>query len=205
MIWLTATEILPPNPASTVSLGGNRTICAGESVLFNLDSITAPMVWQNGATANQYTATTNEMVKVVVDFPNGCQGADSVRVSAGTQVALYEVNDTTLCEGEWVRYTIGPEGFVYEWSTGEFGPEILIADSGIYTVTATSDCNIAEDTVTVKVERCNCEVFMPNAFSPNGDGVNDLFKGFADCERVTGYKLEVFDRWGGLSLHHQRF
>jgi gliding motility-associated-like protein len=196
---LTATEILPPNPASTVSLGGNRAICAGETVLFNLDSITAPMVWQNGTTANQYTATTAETVKVVVDFPNGCQGVDSVKVSVGTQVVLYDVNDTTLCEGEWVRYTIGPEGFVYEWSNGEFGPEILIADSGIYTVTATSDCNIAEDTVTVKVERCNCEVFMPNAFSPNGDGVNDLFKGFADCERVTGYKLDVFDRWGALA------
>lgn len=202
---VTATETLLPNPALTVSLGGDKFICNGESVLFNLDSITAPMVWQNGATANQYTATSAEMVKVTVDFPNGCQGKDSVTVSVGTEVTLYTVNDTTLCEGETVIYTIGPEGFVYEWSTGELGPQILIADSGSYAVTATSTCNVAEDTITVKIERCNCEVFMPNAFSPNGDGVNDLFKGYADCDRVTGYQLEVFDRWGSLAFTTRDF
>lgn len=195
---VTATETLAPNPALSVSLGGDKTICNGESVLFNLDSITAPMVWQNGATANQYTATSAEMVKVTVDYPNGCQGKDSVMVTVGTEVVLNAISDTTLCEGEYVIYNVGPDGFVYEWSNGEVGPEILITDSGTYVVTATSTCNVIEEMVTVSVEKCNCEVFMPSAFSPNGDGVNDLFKGYADCDRVTGYLLEVFDRWGAL-------
>ncbi len=202
---VTASETLVPDPASTVSLGGDKAICNGEAVLFNLDTITAPMVWQNGATTNQYSATSAEMVKVTVDFPNGCQGKDSVNVTVGTEVTLYEVNDTTLCEGEWVQYTLGPAGFVYEWSNGEFGPELLIVDSGAYTVTATSTCNVVEDTITVNIEQCNCEVFMPNAFSPNGDGVNDLFKGYADCDRVTDYLLEVFDRWGALAYTTRDF
>lgn len=195
---LTASEVLAPNPASSVRLGGNKAICNGEVVLFNLDTITAPMVWHDGSTANQYTATGAETVSVVVNFPNGCQGKDSVQVTVGTEVVLNDINDTTLCIGEWVRYNVGPVGFVYQWSNGEIGPEILIADSGLYVVTATSNCNVAEDSVTVHFERCNCEVFMPSAFSPNGDGVNDLFKGYADCDRVSGYKLEIFDRWGGM-------
>lgn len=202
---VTATETLIPNPALNVSLGGDKFICNGESVLFNLDSITAPMVWHNGATANQYTASSAETVKVTVDFPNGCQGTDSVTVSVGTEVTLYTVSDTTLCEGETVMYNVGPEGFVYEWSSGELGPQIIIADSGIYVVTATSTCNVLVDSITVNVEKCNCEVFMPSAFSPNGDGVNDLFKGYADCDRVTGYLLEVFDRWGALAYTTREF
>ena len=40
-------------------------------------------------------------------------------------------------------------------------------------------------------------LYVPNVFSPNGDGLNDVFQGFAGCE-ILGYRLKVFDRWGML-------
>jgi gliding motility-associated-like protein len=48
------------------------------------------------------------------------------------------------------------------------------------------------------MEQCNCEVFLPNAFSPNGDGINDEFRAYAACDRVEGFRLTVFDRWGSV-------
>jgi gliding motility-associated-like protein len=43
------------------------------------------------------------------------------------------------------------------------------------------------------------ELFMPNAFSPNGDGVNDVFRPFfSSPPPPEGYLLQVWDRWGGL-------
>lgn len=43
------------------------------------------------------------------------------------------------------------------------------------------------------------EVFLPNAFSPNGDGVNDVFRPFfSSLPTGGGYELLVFNRWGGL-------
>jgi gliding motility-associated-like protein len=51
------------------------------------------------------------------------------------------------------------------------------------------------DTVYIEPGPCCDEVFIPNAFSPNGDGVNDIFR----VTTATGVELiqfEVYDRWG---------
>ncbi len=200
-----ATETLAPNPALTVSLGPDVVLCGGESVTFNLDTITAPMVWHEGSTINSFTATTAGTVTVTVDYPNGCPATDEVQVTVEESVTLYETNDTIICNTQSVEFVVGPRGFVYEWSDGSLGPEILIVDSGTYIVTATSNCNVVTDTINVIVERCNCEVFLPNAFSPNGDGVNDEFKAYAGCTRIQGFRLEVFDRWGALVFSSNDF
>jgi gliding motility-associated-like protein len=46
-------------------------------------------------------------------------------------------------------------------------------------------------------------IYVPNAFTPNGDGLNDIFqpKGFG----ITKYELNIYDRWGGLLFHTTTF
>ena len=44
-------------------------------------------------------------------------------------------------------------------------------------------------------------IFIPNAFSPDGDGVNDYFK--PDTRFIKSYTLSVFDRWGELIFYEQ--
>lgn len=46
-------------------------------------------------------------------------------------------------------------------------------------------------------ESCPCEIFVPNAMTPNGDGLNDLLDIVPACP-ITDFRLQVFDRWGGL-------
>lgn len=41
-----------------------------------------------------------------------------------------------------------------------------------------------------------CDFFIPNAFSPNGDGINDTFSTLGDCD-AADFELLVFNRWGG--------
>lgn len=45
----------------------------------------------------------------------------------------------------------------------------------------------------------NCRLYIPNVFSPNGDGVNDLFlpQTSPDCS-ILDYELTIMDRWGGV-------
>lgn len=42
-----------------------------------------------------------------------------------------------------------------------------------------------------------CNVYVPNAFSPNEDGVNDVFQAQVGCT-VTAFDLKIFNRWGQL-------
>ncbi|PWV45860.1 gliding motility-associated C-terminal domain-containing protein [Chitinophaga sp. S165] len=65
-----------------------------------------------------------------------------------------------------------------------------------YTVRDSHNC-IVEGTATVEKEWRDCAVYMPTAFSPNGDGKNDIFKAKMQDD-VTGFRLAVYGRWGQL-------
>ncbi len=58
---------------------------------------------------------------------------------------------------------------------------------------------VSETTVafTPETEEAQCKVYIPNAFSPNGDGINDLFMPASNCS-FQDYEMRIFDRWGTL-------
>ncbi len=58
-------------------------------------------------------------------------------------------------------------------------------------------CKVS-DTMYVTVKKINYEVFVPGAFSPNGDNINDKFNIFGSTDFRNIDKLSIFDRWGNL-------
>jgi gliding motility-associated-like protein len=105
------------------------------------------------------------------------------------------LNDGTNDAVASYRYT--PEGLV-DCTSGCDGERFLPAESGTLFLLATSPrgCE-ARDSLRYVVVKTR-KVFPPNAFSPNGDGINDQFTLFADVPNVTAINsLRIFDRWGG--------
>ncbi len=51
--------------------------------------------------------------------------------------------------------------------------------------------------ITIDYVHCDFCLFVPNAFSPNGDGNNDVFRVLQTCP-ISKYKIQVFNRWGQL-------
>ncbi|MEL6987807.1 MAG: gliding motility-associated C-terminal domain-containing protein, partial [Bacteroidota bacterium] len=78
----------------------------------------------------------------------------------------------------------GIEFYLGPTATTEY--EILVID--------VNGC-IATDAITIVVER-NVKVFVPNIFSPNGDGANDIFTIETDETVIEILEMQVFDRWG---------
>ncbi len=70
-------------------------------------------------------------------------------------------------------------------------------------VTNLSDC-AARDLITVFVDERG-RVYAPSAFSPNGDGNNDLFRIFADESIIEVELLQIFNRWGTLVYSAEKF
>lgn len=84
----------------------------------------------------------------------------------------------------------------YKWSNTSVSDRITVSDADEYRVTVTdiNDC-VNSDTILIR-EVCPTEVYIPNVFSPNRDGVNDFFSIEAnDVSSIEGF---VFDRWGNL-------
>jgi gliding motility-associated-like protein len=71
-------------------------------------------------------------------------------------------------------------------------------DSVRYTVLVSDEMNCLDSaSVTVKIFKTNPQIFVPTAFTPNGDGVNDVFRPIGVGIKSIEY-FRVFNRWGQL-------
>jgi len=58
---------------------------------------------------------------------------------------------------------------------------------------------LCADTLVKSIEAIpNATYFLPNTFSPNGDGVNDVYKGKGDFSGIKNFELSIWNRWGEL-------
>ena len=139
----------------------------------------------------------------------GCSESDSVALTAPPPLIIDLGPDQTVNLGEEVvigLQTVGlltsiesiPPGLV-DFSQGEREARLLLPNSLNLRLLAqdTFGC-VATDSVMIDVIKIR-SVFIPNAFSPNGDGVNDVFTVFSDGRRIqTVSYLRIFNRWGSL-------
>jgi gliding motility-associated-like protein len=89
----------------------------------------------------------------------------------------------------------------YLWNTGDTTESIPINSEGMYTVEMESPMGcLGSDSVYVKLtseEIPETHLFIPNAFTPDGDGVNDTFLALYNGNDISHFTMEVYDRWGG--------
>lgn len=96
----------------------------------------------------------------------------------------------------------GSEHYKFSWNDGATTATREIYEPGTYWVRSTGDCTqpVQTDTFIVrseKADKCNCKIFIPNAFSPNDDGINDRFRPILPTTCLNGgYSFSIYNRWG---------
>jgi gliding motility-associated-like protein len=84
----------------------------------------------------------------------------------------------------------------YSWNNGAVSSEITIGTPGTYWLQVTDDNNCTgRDSIIVRSKDCISGFNIPNAFTPNGDGLNDLFRP-AIAGNISKYQFAVYDRQG---------
>ncbi len=167
--------------------------------------------WQPYASVQSGQGTSDVIVDAIMSqqFIVTVTNSDRCITSATDTMVLHFVdikndlgNDITLCNGTAVDIrlkTVIPEAGRALWSTGQTDSVIVAADFGIYWVRLSdSGCNVT-DSLHIIEEWCDCRLFIPDAFSPNGDGLNDIFKPIPEdpaCFNIGAYWLQVYNRWG---------
>jgi gliding motility-associated-like protein len=105
-------------------------------------------------------------------------------------------NDTTLCDGEFLSLNPGNGYSKHLWSNGSTENNIMVKESGIYWLKAYDGFCYLSDSIEVDV--C-ASLWFPNVFTPNSDGINDVFYAVAtNPEGITAFKMTIFNRWGRI-------
>lgn len=112
--------------------------------------------------------------------------------------------DTSYCRVASILLEIDDRFEQYTWSDGTTTNRIFVDEPGIYSVLAEDGNCLITDTIVINeiAGNCNCELFIPNVFSPNKDGINDTFRPYPQCA-IFDYQLMIFDRWGQLVFQSQ--
>ena len=107
---------------------------------------------------------------------------------------------TSLCPGQSMILT-APSGYTdYFWNTGSYAKADTVSDTGLYFVSSSKNCTSLSVDSFMVLTSCNCSnaLFVPNAFTPNGDGQDDVFypRCGAGISQIKSFR--VYDRWGEL-------
>ena len=123
---------------------------------------------------------------------NGCDSIITLQLTVLTKPSPYLGVDTSLCAGD--SLLLYPGRFTtYTWQDGSAQDHITVKKPGLYSVTVADNCGSATDEI--KIKEGICDINFPNAFTPNNDGLNDLFK-ILKPNNLTEYHLSVYNRWG---------
>ncbi len=110
---------------------------------------------------------------------------EPVQKLCGDAITLEPIVPIQEDEYEWLREFV--------WSTGEVADRIDAYETGHYAVTITNqfDCT---DSASVWVKTCGADWYVPNAFTPGSNRINDYWK--PEGEGIYSYEVKIFDRWG---------
>ncbi|HTJ12530.1 MAG TPA: gliding motility-associated C-terminal domain-containing protein [Dinghuibacter sp.] len=180
----------------SMSLGNDTTLCSGQTLLLAAPAGYSWYRWQDGSANLQYMITAPGTYSLTVDN-NGCDTTGSLTVAYNSPPELSLGPDTTICVSEQLTLNAFVNGGQYRWQDGSTRPQYVVNAPGTYTVSITNGCGTLTDSVTVSYEDCTCRFSVPSAFTPNGDGVNDLFRPAYKC-LFTDYGIRIYNRWGNL-------
>jgi gliding motility-associated-like protein len=149
--------------------------------------------WNTGDTTHAVTATQSGWYRV--EAYNGCgRSTDSVYLDVTPRATAYLPDDTVVCEGNFALLDAGNPGAEYFWSTGEATQQIQVDRPGLYWVEIRNRCSVTVDSARLVFVREDAGGFVPNVFTPNGDGINDRFELYV--RNTPAYRLIVANRWG---------
>ena len=189
-------EIVITFDTPLLSLTNEKTICRGDTAIISAPSGFAHYLWSNGDTTQILRTTLGGTYYLITTDRCGTQ-LDSVKVMVDTiPTGIIKLgNDTTLCQNGKdypILLSANTELPNYFWSNGDTTMHTTVDRRGIYKLSSNFRCGEVSDEIFVDV--CPPVIDFPNAFTPNGDGLNDTFGPVQTNMFIQS--LLIYNRWG---------
>lgn len=204
-------------PLPAVYAGYDTAVCAGQPVFLESWGNAVSYLWENGDTSKNtivYPMLTHEY-EVVGTGLYGCKNVAYVQVtvvplpqpalhanpeilpSDNHKVVLTDVSHENFIWRKWVLCdnTIGTEKSIEHDFGEDFSGECNVL------LIVSNDFGCIDSTRQILIIRPFQTIYIPNAFSPNGDGVNDSYHFYGKNLGGADFNFRIFDRWGKLIFY----
>ncbi len=192
-------------PDLPFDLGPDTTVCLRDSLQLTATAGFTSYFWSPSSSAidDPYSRTPvvypdqETMYICTAEKYEGCTVTDSIRIKVnGKLPANFLDSSVNYCTGSSTEISAKEYYEKYTWSTGETSPSLTVTVPGSYwlMVIDSNGCS-GSDTVLAVETDCLKGIHFPNAFTPNGDGRNDVFKAIVGVLPEL-YLLVVYNRWG---------
>jgi len=210
---ITDTAVVTVLPQVDIIVSSNSPVCLGD-LLTLMASGGKSYLWSgpNGFSSNEQnpfisnaSITNSGLYTLIVTDSNGCTTTSKtdVMVYPKPQIEILVESDTTqLCMGDKIMLR-GMGTDKYRWrSASQLSDDtqaeitaVLAEGANLFFLTGFNQWNCSDTaTIAINIKNC-CQMFVPNAFSPNGDGINDEF-GVKTNGHPKLFLLEIYNRWG---------
>jgi gliding motility-associated-like protein len=212
---ITRPIIIDPVDPPVIDLGNDTWLCTGGALLLDAGAGSTSYAWWNSgdlltATTSSITVNVGGTYSVLVQDENGCAGTDTVEVTFLTppELSASYVIEAIPCGPSSVRLEAagGPGQIAWDLGDGNNGAGTTIThtydSAGTYLVNVTMSNGSCDSTATLVVEvpadggAALVLGPVPNVFSPNGDGTNDVFLPLGSLNGSGCASLVIMNRWG---------
>lgn len=199
------------NPILPEIISTTESSCPDEQFTLSLSSTFASILWDNASTAGSVTLNQPGTYKVTTTDANGCKGTTEKIINAKSLPVLTAGADKEKVAPQTTVQLHATGADTYSWSPAILldnpliaDPTTLIGETTMFEVTGTSaDGCEAKLSVMVEVDPALSGLQFPPAFSPNGDGDNEMWvvqgaENFPDCTLTIfdGHGRRVFEKKG---------
>jgi len=198
-----------------ILLQESKTVCPGDMVSFmgiatgNQPPFTYLWTYPDGSTTEDdpfiWSVTKDDAgdyTLLATDFM-GCTDQKTISlIVSDNPVAAFHGTDTLVVDSGYLLEA-GSGQAHYSWNTGDTTESISINAEGLYRVEMESQAGcMGSDSVFIVLREApiiepSQYFYIPNAFTPDGDGRNDVFRAIPSASTISHFAMRVFDRWGG--------
>lgn len=178
-----------------IELGNDTAICPNIALTLSAADQGLPAyIWSTGDSIASITVRDSGRYTLTV-FDGTCFALDSIIVGLKPVPPPLELEaPATICKGQTIQLSAYDDNYsYYQWQNGAATAEISVDSSGTYWVKAHHRCGVNSDTIFI--DRCECVLWIPTAFTPESQDLNEKFSIVTECN-VREIELSIYDRWG---------
>ncbi|MCF0051363.1 gliding motility-associated C-terminal domain-containing protein [Dyadobacter sp. LJ53] len=181
------------------SIGPDTTLCRDSSIVLTVQSDRwIEFDWSTGEETRDITVGQPGSYFVIVKDRNDCYNSDTIQVGERPSPILNLLPEYAICipDGQSVILDANGQGVQsYEWPhSGDTTRTVTVGAEGTYTVIAINKEGCVAQQSTEVVDRCEPRFFIPDAFTPDGEGHNEQLDIFGAY--YTNFSIRIYNRWG---------